>query len=162
MGWNYRRWILEELAAALTPEWDVHQARFPSSLSISSLPDSVRKTHLELAESELRYTLRKIESNFSNFSAWHQRSKLLVCAWDAKKLHQEQRMLERNKGMPKGRLTAEFELLQQAMYTDPSDQSIWIYHRWLVSLSAYEETNRRSRPKDIGTTDPFNRRTCRT
>ena len=28
---------------------------------------------------------------------------------------------------------AEFELLQQAMYTDPSDQSIWIYHRWLVA-----------------------------
>lgn len=32
------------------------------------------------------------------------------------------------------RSNAEFELLQQAMYTDPGDQSIWIYHRWLVSL----------------------------
>lgn len=31
----------------------------------------------------------------------------------------------------------EFELLQQAMYTDPSDQSIWIYHRWLVAQGAY-------------------------
>lgn len=34
----------------------------------------------------------------------------------------------------------EFELLQQAMYTDPSDQSIWIYHRWLVSLDPNLET----------------------
>lgn len=34
----------------------------------------------------------------------------------------------------------EFELLQQAMYTDPSDQSIWLYHRWLVSLDPNLET----------------------
>lgn len=32
---------------------------------------------------------------------------------------------------------AEFELLQQAMYTDPSDQSIWIYHRWLVAQGKF-------------------------
>jgi len=161
MGWNYRRWILEELAAALSPEWDNHETRFPSSLSLSSLPESVRKTQLELAENELRFTLRKIENNFSNFSAWHQRSKLLPCVWDANKLSQEQRMLERNKGMLKVPLTAEFELLQQAMYTDPSDQSIWIYHHWLVSLSTYEETNSRFRPRDIGATDPFDRRARR-
>lgn len=135
MGWNYRRWILEELAAAITPDWDDQEARFPSSLSSSTMPDHVRKTQLELAENELRYTLRKIESNFSNFSAWHQRSKLLPCIWDAKRLDQKQRMMERNKGACTDCLTVEFELLQQAMYTDPSDQSIWIYHRWLVSLS---------------------------
>ena len=34
----------------------------------------------------------------------------------------------------------EFELLQQAMYTDPGDQSIWIHHRWLVSLDPNLET----------------------
>ena len=27
---------------------------------------------------------------------------------------------------------AEFELLRNAMYTDPNDQSVWMYHRWLV------------------------------
>jgi len=26
----------------------------------------------------------------------------------------------------------EFELLRNAMYTDPNDQSVWMYHRWLV------------------------------
>ncbi|KAG8885882.1 Rab geranylgeranyltransferase [Tulasnella sp. 331] len=69
---------------------------------------------------ELAYTTQKIESNFSNFSAWHQRSKILTSLWD------------------KGEMTApkvkdgEFELLQHAMYSDPNDQSIWLYHRWLV------------------------------
>ena len=26
----------------------------------------------------------------------------------------------------------EFDLVKNAMYTDPEDQSVWIYHRWLV------------------------------
>ena len=26
----------------------------------------------------------------------------------------------------------EFELVRNAMYTDPEDQSVWVYHRWLV------------------------------
>ncbi|KAJ9115612.1 hypothetical protein QFC20_000937 [Naganishia adeliensis] len=34
-------------------------------------------------ETEIRYTTKKIESNFSNFSAWHQRTKELGKVWDA-------------------------------------------------------------------------------
>ncbi|TFK42750.1 rab-protein geranylgeranyltransferase [Crucibulum laeve] len=70
--------------------------------------------------SELAYTKRKIEANFSNFSAWHQRSKVLTSLWSSDKLDKA-----------KSR-EVEFELIRNAMYTDPDDQSVWMYHRWLI------------------------------
>jgi len=69
---------------------------------------------------ELAYTTRKIEANFSNFSAWHQRSKVYTSLWDSGKLD------------PIKCREEEFELVRNAMYTDPNDQSVWMYHRWLV------------------------------
>lgn len=72
-------------------------------------------------QAELAYTLSKIERDFSNFSAWHQRQLLLRRMWA---------------GSPQQKqaddVAQELELLLQAMYTDPSDQSVWLYHRWLV------------------------------
>jgi hypothetical protein len=34
-------------------------------------------------------------------------------------------------------LTLEFELVTQALWTDPGDQSGWIYHRWLIGTSMF-------------------------
>ncbi|KAG9007119.1 Rab geranylgeranyltransferase [Tulasnella sp. 427] len=70
--------------------------------------------------SELAYSLKKIESNFSNFSAWHQRSKILPALWEGGE-RSEQEVKDQ-----------ELELVKQAFYTDPNDQSAWLYHRWLI------------------------------
>ena len=70
-------------------------------------------------------TTQMIEKNFSNFSAWHYRSKLLV------KIH------ESNDGpydVPLDLIQAELEKIKHAIFTEPNDQSSWNYHRWLVSL----------------------------
>ncbi|KAF8894396.1 rab-protein geranylgeranyltransferase, partial [Infundibulicybe gibba] len=89
-AWNYRRYILANMAVP-RPQ-----------------------------TAELSYTTQKIESSFSNFSAWHQRSKILTSLWKDGVL---------NSGASK---EGEFDLVRNAMYTDPSDQSAWMYHRWLV------------------------------
>ncbi|KAJ7771740.1 rab-protein geranylgeranyltransferase [Mycena metata] len=96
-AWSYRRYVL---------------ARMPDARSETA---------------ELAYTTRKIEANFSNFSAWHQRSKLLTSLWGSGKLEYSKSKEE------------EFELVRNAMYTDPNDQSAWIYHRWLMGAGADKE-----------------------
>ncbi|KAF8495398.1 rab-protein geranylgeranyltransferase, partial [Gautieria morchelliformis] len=98
-AWNYRRYVLASLATTQSPA-------------------------LELA-----YTTRKIELNFSNFSAWHQRSKVYTDLWERDMEEDKRRKFK----------DQEFELIKQAMYTDPGDQSVWLYHRWLVGPGDNQE-----------------------
>jgi len=103
-AWKYRRYVLASL-----PDLD-NPKRLPSA--------------------ELAYTTRKIEQNFSNFSAWHQRTKVLGLIWDGEgKEGTGTKMTQAELSKQKDR---EFELVQHAMWTDPNDQSVWLYHRWLI------------------------------
>lgn len=64
---------------------------------------------------------KKIEENFSNYSAWHQRSLLLP------KIHATPESLEEA-------IKQELNLVHQAFFTEPDDQSAWIYLRWLLGI----------------------------
>lgn len=74
-------------------------------------------------EKELKYTTDMIDTNFSNYSAWHNRSALL-----AKLLNKK---AEGYFPVEKV-LNDEYELVHQAIFTDPDDQSGWFYHLWLL------------------------------
>ncbi|KAI0928853.1 hypothetical protein AcW2_004724 [Taiwanofungus camphoratus] len=110
-NWNKELFVVEKMLDADARNFLAWNYR---RYVLSSMP--VQQTEL----AELAYTTRKIEANFSNFSAWHQRSKVLSSVWEAGKLDCNRSREE------------EFELVKNAMYTDPDDQSVWIYHRWLV------------------------------
>ncbi|KAG2348523.1 rab-protein geranylgeranyltransferase [Suillus weaverae] len=138
--WNHRRWCLEngpdgpERNGVPSMEW--RQANWDKELFVAErMLDADARNFLAwnyrryvLANmptrrsetSELAYTSRKIGANFSNFSAWHQRSKTLVGLWESGQLDPIQSRDD------------EFELVSNALYTDPDDQSAWIYHRWLI------------------------------
>jgi len=141
--WNHRRWSLENMPD--TPSevggqpgfwkrqrWDRELAMVEKMLDRDSrnfhawnyrryvlASHPVPKT----VEDELAYTEKKIQANFSNFSAWHQRSKV------SSELHQSREWRE-----------SEFELVRSALWTDPNDQSAWLYHRWLVGSEPDEST----------------------
>lgn len=73
---------------------------------------------------ELEYSTRKIEDNFSNYSAWHHRSTLLgnAAGDDSVSLFP----------LTTDVIEEELEFVRQACFIDPSDQSGWFYHRWLI------------------------------
>mmetsp|Transcript_761 Transcript_761/g.2253 ORF Transcript_761/g.2253 Transcript_761/m.2253 type:complete len:364 (-) Transcript_761:28-1119(-) len=81
------------------------------------------------AEAELRFTTQKVEANFSNYSAWHYRSKLLPAMHAAA----DPAATAAASGALRAALLAELELLRNAFFTAPEDQSAWFYHRWVLS-----------------------------
>nr|XP_024390415.1 geranylgeranyl transferase type-2 subunit alpha 1-like isoform X2 [Physcomitrium patens] len=83
----------------------------------------VAKTKGVAVEDELLFTTDKINENFSNYSAWHNRSALLS-------------EISKNEAAENGRvqerLQEEYELVKNSFYTDPDDQSGWFYYSWLL------------------------------
>jgi geranylgeranyl transferase type-2 subunit alpha len=109
MAWDYRRYVL------------------------ASMP--IRRPE----KAELAYTTKKIEANFSNFSAWHQRTKVLSSLWASGEVDRKSSLQKGINLLPFHRRQvhqhlpqSEFELVQNAMFTLPEDQSAWLYHRWLI------------------------------
>lgn len=99
--------------------------RFLTSM-ISSKDDQLSTE--ERFKPELDFTTKQIESNFSNFSAWHYRSRLL-----------EPRFLDSETDNKEIILREEFEWVRNALWIDPNDQSGWLYHRWLMSHNDRED-----------------------
>ncbi|WRT68040.1 uncharacterized protein IL334_005015 [Kwoniella shivajii] len=137
--WNHRKWCLESVPTGPenTQKWKETFWKGELKLVEKMLDADARNFHAwdyrryvlaslpiqRPLSDELRYTQSKIESNFSNFSAWHCRTKTLLSIWEKEGTDQDE--IKRIKD-------EEFELVTQALWTDPADQSGWLYHRWLI------------------------------
>jgi geranylgeranyl transferase type-2 subunit alpha len=144
--WNYRLWLLEQAnrllpAATARQYWVMELALVGKMLTLDSRnfhgwgyrrtivaalesPALSPSDSVDMIEEEFKYTTKMIETNLSNFSAWHNRSKLIP------------RLLNSRQSTPDARkdfLDAEIEIITRALYTDPYDQSIWYYHNWLLA-----------------------------
>jgi geranylgeranyl transferase type-2 subunit alpha len=98
--------------------------------------------------------MRRVEDNFSNYSAWHERSATLLLEEAATEKNDGENDDDDDDGGKKSSaspppllsasvLEREYDLVQQAVFTDPEDQAPWLYHRWLLSQSV--ERFRRAR-----------------
>jgi geranylgeranyl transferase type-2 subunit alpha len=139
--WNHRSWLLATATTHLpTPTalalWQGELLLDSKMLALDSrnfhawdyrrtiVAALERLRNKSLVEEEFAYTTKMIQSNLSNFSAWHNRSQLIPRVLDEREASAESR---------KELFDAEFELITTALYTDPYDQSLWSYHQYLMS-----------------------------
>jgi len=106
-GWGYRRTVVGELE---------------------------RLRRESMVEAEFGYTTKMIQTNLSNFSAWHYRSQLISRLLEEREADSNER---------KKFFDGEFELITRALYTDPYDQSLWFYHQYL--MTTLDPDNKQSR-----------------
>ena len=69
---------------------------------------------------ELAFTEKKISENFSNYSAWHQRSLLLTAEFGE------------DSDVFAEKLREEIAFVKNAFFVEPADQSAWIYYDWIL------------------------------
>lgn len=96
-----------------------------------------------MAESEFEYTTKRLQSNFSNFSAWHNRSELIPKLVKLRNLDAAAR---------KEFLDSEFEYINGAINLSPEDQSLWYYHQFLIANVTSTDTTATIVP-DLSTAD---------
>nr|ACO10994.1 Geranylgeranyl transferase type-2 subunit alpha [Caligus rogercresseyi] len=129
--WHHRLWILSE--------YNSDPSRWDSELSLCNkyLSLDERNFHCwdyrrfvlskrqksDSSSEELDFSMDKIKANFSNYSAWHYRSKLLLAHGEGIASNEELRR-------------EELILTQHAAFTDPEDSSPRFYHKWLLQSSS--------------------------
>ena len=118
-GWSYRRKVVSSLEHLRLQELKDGKDTTEAQQNEEELHSKASMT-----EDEYAYTTKMIKTNLSNFSAWHNRSQLIP------------RLLNERQADSTARrqlLDEEFDLIIQALFTDPYDQSLWFYHQYLMT-----------------------------
>ncbi|EQC32479.1 hypothetical protein SDRG_09806 [Saprolegnia diclina VS20] len=132
-AWFQREWLVKQGMADLPTELRLcdlllnKDERNFHCWNYRRVVTRVAKTPLD---DVLAFTMTKIEQNFSNYSAFQQRTLVLPSP------------------LPLEVAMMEIELVKQAVFTEPDDQSNWFYYRWVV------ESLIKSPPSNDHTNDP--------
>ncbi|XP_010571619.1 PREDICTED: geranylgeranyl transferase type-2 subunit alpha [Haliaeetus leucocephalus] len=132
-AWHHRGWVLRRAPAP--PPAPAERALCDRLLAADPRNFHAWEHRRTLAaeedpEAELAFAGTLLSRDFSNFSAWHHRSRLLAPT----------RTPTSPGGgagaLPPHRLQTELELVQNAVFTDPNDQSAWVYLRCILSRAS--------------------------
>jgi len=160
--WHHRVWVMEQGYDDYLAELE-NCAKFlkmdPRNFHCWRHRHDVARLALEKGlitlQDELNFTHEKIVENFSNYSAWHYRSVVLLKiqsqaaqqanadAAEAEEKHQSPEAVSETSKQDETKLSPikhwekllrdELKLVGSAIGMEPNDQSVWLYHRWLVA-----------------------------
>jgi geranylgeranyl transferase type-2 subunit alpha len=141
--WNYRRFVVAAVASKNNSDgmvdgsWEFlfdDNPMGPQLAESSSTPSTCDPSAFqELILSEFQFTTQKIHDNFSNFSAFHYRSQLLEL------------MVSVNQSPKSELVETELQLVENAMCTEPDDQTAWWYHAFLLDWITNDQEEYQSR-----------------
>jgi hypothetical protein len=117
--WAYRRFVSEAAA-----------------LSVHDSPDSRSLSRQEVVRQEFEFSTAKIESNFSNYSAFHHRSVYI------------RDLPYADAGEVRSRVSLEIDIVENAIFTEPDDQSSWWYLHFLMNWAQQTADHPQDRPED--------------
>ncbi|KAM6963370.1 geranylgeranyl transferase type-2 subunit alpha [Aplochiton taeniatus] len=153
-SWHHRGWVSARLPR---PDWTRELGLCDRCLSLDDRNFhcwDYRRMVVKMSgvpvDQELQFTDRLIGSNFSNYSSWHYRSTLLPLLHPESPeppspCHQAHHSSPpaspqtHSHRVCEEQLLKEYELVQNAFFTDPNDQSAWFYYRWLLGRAEREE-----------------------
>ena len=114
--WNYRLWVV-----------DIYLTEIVTRASEKKAETTFVELQKPLIDRECEMALTLIQKNFSNFSAWHYRAKLMPKLVDMNGL-----TFNSSYSIPIAQIHSDLAMLKHAFFTDPKDQSPWNYHEWLL------------------------------
>jgi len=135
--WSYRRYIVNCLLRLSTNT---------NTTSTTSAQPNINNI-IDIYECEMKFSLIKIQENFSNYSAYHHRSVYIKHIDEYNNSNGVNTNTNNTTNGTNGttpnaqlnlrsRIDFELKIIENAMFTEPDDQSIWWYYqyilRWIV------------------------------
>lgn len=125
-GWHYRRYIVQNMVN--------------NAVKSAGTSDEKMLAELAINLTEFAYTTSKINKNISNFSAWHNRTKIMTLIFEMLKNVPDTLSLSKENidildlfSSPYRMLMHELDLVKTGMYMDSDDTSVWLYLQWLLT-----------------------------
>ncbi|CAL5430547.1 unnamed protein product [Camellia sinensis] len=129
-AWNYRKFAVEHILSHSETDTEIDPDSIKSIYSEELRVLFVAALKNRSDEEELHFTTDLINEKFSNYSSWHNCSVILS--------HLLEKRAQGSFSKEKV-LTEEYDLVHQALFTNPDDQSGWFYHLWLLEQTVKVE-----------------------